>query len=108
MAHLSAIAFAVRQSLSAQGITLTAGHAQQLAAAAADVEATAPDIQDHGFPQPGFGRAVGCIDDTVHYVAVIEVFSGFAFSFYGIEHIGKHMIVAQFVHLITDREKPPA
>lgn len=34
MAHLSAIAFAVRQSLSAQGITLTAGHAQQLAAAA--------------------------------------------------------------------------
>jgi hypothetical protein len=34
MAHLSAIAFAVRQTLSAQGISLSAGHAQQLAAAA--------------------------------------------------------------------------
>ncbi|WP_458762851.1 hypothetical protein [Cupriavidus basilensis] len=34
MAHLSPIAFAVRQTLSAQGVSLTTGHAQQLAAAA--------------------------------------------------------------------------
>lgn len=34
MAHLSAIAFAVRQAVSAQGISLSTGHAQQLVAAA--------------------------------------------------------------------------
>lgn len=34
MAHLSAIAFAVRQAVSAHGISLSTGHAQQLVAAA--------------------------------------------------------------------------
>lgn len=34
MSHLSALVFAVRQALSAQGQALSTGHAQQLAAAA--------------------------------------------------------------------------
>src|ERR1700760_2958193 len=66
----------------------------------------APDIELYGFPEFGFGGAVGSVQHGVYNITIIKGFAGGAAFFHGVEYVREHMVIAQIIELITHRKEP--
>src|SRR5215208_7402104 len=68
--------------------------------------AAAPVVELNRLPPAGSRRGVAGVHHGVHDVAVVEGLRRSTAVVEGVEHVGEHVDVAEFRHLVADREQP--